>query len=110
MKALSLAIQKSSANASSLCKSKILSFRIDNNDMTKIKGFFHGKRILHNSLQYNHDSEEGSFENIVGHGENAGKPAFSHFPTVFLNLSKINLIFYLIFSFSTTDCFNVVES
>ena len=31
---------------------------------------------------------EKGFENIVGKGENAGKPAFSLFPTMFLPISK----------------------
>ena len=32
-------------------------------------------------------------ENIVGIGENAGKPAFSPFPTMFSTLTKTNLLF-----------------
>ena len=33
------------------------------------------------------------FENILGKGENAGKPTFSPFPTMFSTLHKINFNF-----------------
>ena len=36
----------------------------------------------HTILTFN-DVKENVFENIVGKGENAGKPAFSSFPTMF---------------------------
>ena len=50
---------------------------------------------LYHSIQNYINPKERGFENILGKGENAGKPEFSLFPRMFSILSETNFIFYV---------------
>ena len=49
-------------------------------------------------------------ENIVGKGENAGKPAFSPFPTMFSTVSKTNFDFSVTYNLLSANAFNLDRS
>ena len=64
-----------------------------------------------NSFPHNHDFLTNlyikPFENIVGKEENAGKPAFSSFPTMFSSLPNTNFQFSVTFILSSANAFNL---
>ena len=47
-----------------------------------------GLTLYHTILTFNDTNKGEAFENILGKGENAGKPAFSPFPLCFLPFPK----------------------
>ena len=52
----------------------------------------------------------GREENIVGKVENAGKTAFSPFRTMFSSLPKSNFNFFVTFTWSSSNAFNLDRS
>ena len=65
-----------------------------------------GSNLYHEFPSFN-DSQGEPFENIVGKEENAGKPAFSSFPTTFSTFLKTNFNFRVTFILLSANAFNL---